>query len=149
VIVPAAEQRSRGRVVERSAVTTKRKVVILNDDPDLVEMMTSILIDAGYDVAASVVRDLGFVIAELPDLVLLDCPPGEEKQILGFAQQMRLTRSIAHVPILLATSSFRHLEPALLRDKLILDLLRPYGADELLQTVETLLHESFHRQQPT
>ena len=93
-------------------MSAKRKLLILNDDPDLVEMMMSILIDAGYDTKASVVRDLELVIHEEPHAVLLDCPPGEEKEILGFAQKMRLTPKIAKVPILIGTSSMRHIEPS-------------------------------------
>jgi DNA-binding response OmpR family regulator len=127
-------------------VAKKRKVIILNDDPDLVEMMTTILTDAGYDVASSIVRELDAVLAAQPDVVLLDCPPGEEKEILNLAQKMRLAPAVAHVPILLGTSSLRHVQAELLRDKLILVLVRPYGADELLQAVDTILNESENRQ---
>jgi len=123
-------------------VANKRKVVILNDDPDLVEMMTQILTEAGFEVTSSLVRELDVVLNAQPDVVLLDCPPGEEKTLLTFAQKMRLSPKVAHVPILLGTSSLRHIQPEILRDKLILVLVRPYGADELLQAIETLLNES-------
>ncbi len=130
-------------------MNAKHKLIILNDDPDLVEMMSAILEDAGYEVVATVIRDLEAVIAAQPEVVLLDCPPGEEKMVLGFAQRMRLTPSIQHVPILLATSSLRHIQPELMRDKHILVLVRPYGADDLLQAVQTLITEARERRPPT
>lgn len=123
----------------------KRKLIILNDDADLVEMMVTVLTEAGFEVASSITRDLAAVVSAAPDVILLDCPPGEEKEIVNFSQRLRLTANVAHVPILLGTSSLRHLEPALLRDKLIMVLIRPYGVDELLQAIETLINESDQR----
>ena len=71
-----------------SDTTQKRRVLILNDDPDLVELMISVLTDTGYEVSSSVTRDLREVVRSKPEVILLDCPPGDEKQIVNFAQQL-------------------------------------------------------------
>jgi DNA-binding NtrC family response regulator len=126
-------------------VSKARKVLILNDDPDLVEMMTQILGDAGYDVSANTVRDLEAAVTYRPHVVLLDCPPREEKAILSLAQRMRLHPVTEKIPILLGTSSLSHLEPDILRDKLIHVLVRPYGAEELLKAVGEIIEAAERR----
>ena len=74
----------------------KRKVLILNDDPELVALMMTI-------------------------------------------------PATMHTPVLLASSSLRHLEPDLLRDKAILVLVRPYDADEMLLAIERMLSDGTRR----
>jgi CheY-like chemotaxis protein len=117
----------------------KNRLLILNDDPDIVEAMTAVLEDAGYEVAGSGHRLLDEVIKFGPDVLLIDIPPNEEKEGLNFIQRVRLEPKTASVPVLLGTTSLKHLEPALLRDKMIYTLVRPFEVAELLKAVEDLL----------
>lgn len=52
----------------------KKKVLIIDDEPDLLEMMTTRLKDAGYQVAIATDGDAGFKKAKelRPDAILLD-----------------------------------------------------------------------------
>jgi DNA-binding response OmpR family regulator len=84
-------------------IATKKKasVLILDDDPDLVEAIAGVLDAEGVEVRRRATRSVRDVVALKPDLVMIDCPPGAKAEVLKFVQQMRLRRDIAHIPILL------------------------------------------------
>lgn len=119
--------------------TKKKRLLVINDDPDLVAAMSAILVDAGYDVLGTAHRLFDEVLNTAPDLVLLDVPPHEEKEGVNFIQRMRLEPKTAKIPILLGTTSLKHLEPQVLRDKMIFVLVRPFEVEELLKAVEELV----------
>jgi DNA-binding response OmpR family regulator len=118
----------------------KQRIFIVNDDADVVEAIREVLTDAGYAVDGSATRDVGEVVAAAPDLLLVDSPPGEEKYVLNFIQRLRLHRTTATLPILLGTTSLRPVEPELLRERMILVLVRPFDIEDLLAAVRDLLH---------
>ncbi len=68
------------------------KILVLNDDPDLVHALGAVLEDAGYEVHVRQTRTLDDVIATKPDLVHIDCPPGATKELLNFVQRLRLDK---------------------------------------------------------
>ena len=117
----------------------KKRLLVLNDDPDLVAAMIVVLEDAGYEVMASGHRLFEEVTRNIPDLLLVDIPPYEEKQGVNFIQRLRLDPKTARLPVLLGTTSLKHLEPELLRDKMIHTLVRPFEVPELLTAIEDLL----------
>lgn len=120
-------------------MAAKKKLLIVNDDPDLVLAMKTVLEDAGYEVVASAHRFLDEVVRVRPDLLLVDVPPYEEKEGVNFIQLVRLHKDVSALPILLGTTSLKHLEPELLRDKMIFVLVRPFEVPELLKAIDELL----------
>jgi len=117
----------------------KGRILILDDDPDLVEALSGVLEEQGFEVHRRGTRSVGDVVAVDPELVMIDCPPGAKGEVLKFVQQMRLRREIQHVPIVLGVTSQRLLEPAILRERAIHVLVRPFSIDELLAAVSHLL----------
>lgn len=120
----------------------RSRILVLNDDPDLVEALAAVLEEQDYEVHRRGTRDVRDVMHVKPDIVLIDCPPGAKNEVLKFVQQCRLRREIEHIPILLGVTSRKLLEPDLLRERAIEVLVRPFSIDELLASVSHLLDAS-------
>ena len=114
-------------------------LLVLNDDPDLVEAMKDVLVEEKYRVETRATRDVADVENVMPDLLLVDCPPGGDGAVLTFIQRLRLKKSTAHIPIILGISTLKNLEPNILRDRRIQVLVRPFELDELINSVSEQL----------
>ena len=125
-----------------SASKKKPCVLILDDDPDLIEAIAGVLEDEGLEVHRRATRTVHDVVALKPDLLMVDCPPGAKAEVLKFVQQIRLRRDVAHIPILLGVTTARLLEPKLLRERNIDVLIRPFTLDDLIASVNHLLDAS-------
>jgi CheY-like chemotaxis protein len=121
----------------------KYKILVLDDDPDIIAALTEVLEGEGYDVECRATRSPADVRAVMPDVLMIDCPPGDEKEVLNFLQLVRLRRETAKIPIILGSSSMRHIEPEMLLDQGIHVLLRPFDVDKLLRLMkEATSHRS-------
>lgn len=118
---------------------THAKILVLNDDPDVVEALGAALGEEGYAVELRAQHDIDDVIAVAPDVILIDCPPGAMKSILNFVQRLRLNRATASIPLLIGVTSVKLLEPDTLRNQMIHILVRPFELDDLLETVRELV----------
>ena len=79
-------------------------IVIIDDDPDIIEASTIVLKSKGYDVASASNPDDGFriVIDEKPQLIILDVMMDEPDDGFFLAQKFR--REGIKTPILMYTS---------------------------------------------
>lgn len=83
------------------------KVLIIDDDPDIVDSLTMILEANGYDVAAK--HDADNLVAEVedinPDLIILDVIFPEDPQA-GFKAARTLSKhqNLAHIPVLILSA---------------------------------------------
>jgi DNA-binding response OmpR family regulator len=84
------------------------KILIIEDDVDLVAALKRILESKGYNVAAAYDPDDGKVRlkAENPDLIILDVMFGSRGESKGFdfAQNVRLDKDYSSVPVLMLTA---------------------------------------------
>lgn len=117
----------------------KHRILVLNDDPDIIMALTEVLEGEGYEVECRAQRSPEDVLAVMPDVLMIDCPPADEKPVLNFIQLVRLRRETAKVPIILGSSSMRHLEPEMLLDQGIHVLLRPFDIDKFLRLVKEIV----------
>jgi len=89
-----------------------KKIMIVDDDKDLVESLTKVFSGNGYTVAAahSSSEGLKTVLKEKPDLIILDVTMETDTAGFEFAYQIRNKRetsrykSIREVPIILLTA---------------------------------------------
>jgi DNA-binding response OmpR family regulator len=83
------------------------KILVVDDDPDVVEAVTAFLERAGYTVKSAVNRRDGMarVSSEKPDLIILDVMMEEPDD--GFAMAQELRRDGFKKPILMLTSIAR------------------------------------------
>ena len=89
-------------------MNTSKKVLIIEDDVDLVEAMKIILEAEEYSVMTSYTPDEGFQMAEsnLPDLIILDAMFERSHKARGFdyAVKMKQNAALAPIPILMVSA---------------------------------------------
>ena len=80
------------------------KILIVDDDPDVVDAAQTVLESVGYQVASASDKDSGMkaVESEQPDLVLLDVMMNEPDDGIAMAQDLR--RAKWNKPILMMSS---------------------------------------------
>jgi len=78
-----------------------KKILLIDDDIDIVELNRALLTMAGYEVVAafSGAEGLEKVIAERPDLVILDVMMSTVGEGFEVARQIRKHEAIRHTPI--------------------------------------------------
>ncbi len=84
----------------------KKKIIIIDDDIDLVEAMRLTLENAGFVVIDAQDGEKGVekVRAENPDLVILDVMMGTQDEGFHVAYQIRANRTTADIPIIMLTA---------------------------------------------
>lgn len=85
-----------------------KKILIIEDDVDLVEAMKLILESHKYQVLAEYTPDKGFQLAERekPDLIILDVMFGSDEKTHGFdyAVKFRQSKKLSSIPILMISA---------------------------------------------
>ena len=83
-----------------------KKIMIIDDDIDLVEALRLTLEDAGFVVidAQEGKKGLDKMIKEKPDLVILDVMMGTQDEGFHIAYQMRNNDAIKDIPIIMLTA---------------------------------------------
>jgi CheY-like chemotaxis protein len=84
----------------------KGKILLVDDDPDFLEMHKAVLKNHGYDVltAASGREGLERVRAEMPDLIILDLMMEKHDAGFSFSRQVKTDPLFKAIPILMVTS---------------------------------------------
>jgi CheY-like chemotaxis protein len=84
----------------------KAKILLVDDDPDFLEMHKAVLKNHGYDVvtAANGREGLERVRAEMPDLIILDLMREKHDAGFSFSQQIKTDPLFKAIPILMVTS---------------------------------------------
>jgi len=90
----------------------RKRVLVIDDEPDVSTYLAAILEDRGYDTAMANEPDLGLTMAlsNPPDLITLDIDmPG--KSGVAMFKEIRSHESLASVPIIVVTGIAQDLEP--------------------------------------
>jgi DNA-binding response OmpR family regulator len=115
------------------------KVLVVDDDQPIVDLITEILRDEGYSVrsAFDALSALAAIEAEPPDVVMLDLlMPGASGSDLFRAL---VERELATVPIILMTADNRAVE-GLVAEGVKFILVKPFDLDTLLDCVQGALN---------
>ncbi|MBN1527078.1 MAG: response regulator [Candidatus Omnitrophica bacterium] len=82
-----------------------KKVLIIDDDADLVEAITTLLDAKGYDVTSARDGEEGFkkAKADLPDLILLDVMMTRQGEGFDVAAKLRGEPATKDIPIVMVT----------------------------------------------
>lgn len=122
------------------ASTGRIRILILDDDPDLVAVMQHYLEEHGdYLVETALSRTVEEVEASAPDLLIIDAQPGAKGSTLNFVQRLRLGSKLPRLPVLITTSSMRNVDANASRHARVHVLVKPYDGDSLLSSVAALL----------
>jgi two-component system, sensor histidine kinase and response regulator len=115
------------------------KVLVVDDDRPIVDLITEILRDEGYSVrsAFDALSALAAIEAEPPDVVMLDLlMPGASGSDLFRAL---VERELATIPIILMTADNRAVE-GLVAEGVKFILVKPFDLDTLLDCVQGALN---------
>ncbi|HUX94762.1 MAG TPA: response regulator [Bacteroidales bacterium] len=128
------------------------KILLIEDDIDLVAAMKKMLENRGYNIIFEYDPDKGYekLKQENPDLIILDVMFGSKGESKGFdfANKVRIDTQFAAIPILMLTainsqSPFFNFSPDTDGEYLPVDsfLDKPVKFDELFLKVEDLLRQ--------
>ena len=119
----------------------KKKIVVVEDEPDLVDVVTYNLEREGYSVRASKRGDegLNLIRSEVPDLVLLDLMlPGMDG--LSICRQMKSDSSMREIPIIIASAKGEESDVVIGLEMGADDYLaKPFSPRELLARIRAVL----------
>jgi len=130
----------------------KPRILIIEDDTDMVESMKKFLESKGYDPVVAYDPDEGHerLKQELPDLIILDVMFGNKGEAKGFdfARELRADKQFAGIPVLMLTAinvkrpSF-NFSPDTDDEFLPVDsfLDKPFRPDEFFAKIENLLKQ--------
>lgn len=84
----------------------KAKILIVDDDPDFVEYLRTVLESAEYKIVSAGNSDQGMLmlVREKPDLVVLDVIMSSILDGLSLSQRMADDPDLRHIPIVMVTS---------------------------------------------
>lgn len=121
-----------------------KKVLIIDDDTDLVEAITTLLEAKGYEVSSAYSGKEGFEKAKTinPDLVLLDVMMATKTEGFNIAKDLKSNDSTKDIPVVMITGIRKDMnlpfgfepDPDWLPVKALLE--KPVKPEVLLRTVE-------------
>ncbi|MBU0494143.1 MAG: formate transporter FocA [Chloroflexi bacterium] len=121
------------------------KILVVDDDPDFVEITRMILTKEGYDVSSASSGEQGYRLmkAQRPDLVLLDVMMATPLDGVDLARRMAQDAVLKHIPVIMISSIDATEHAALLPDDLHIPIDvwigKPIDPDQLLKTIRRFL----------
>ncbi len=115
-------------------------IMVINDTQEILQLFEEILTDEGYDVSlhSYSTRDMEQVKKVMPDLIISDHPPGEEKRGWQFLQKLKMVKETATIPIIICTTNSKVVEDGegFLASKGVLIVPKPFDIEELVLAVQ-------------
>jgi two-component system alkaline phosphatase synthesis response regulator PhoP/two-component system response regulator VicR len=118
-----------------------KKILVIDDEPNVVKMVRSRLEAANYEVIAALNGKEGLekVKSEKPDLIILDILM-PQMDGYTFMREVRSTNSLKHIPIVILTAKDK------MRDLFAIEgikdyITKPFKAEELLQAIRRNLEK--------
>lgn len=116
-----------------------KRILVSEDDNDILSLVLAVLEDAGYSVESAVgAGTLAAAGENRPDLILLDYQmPGMDG--VGVAQKLRSNPDTSDIPIIAMTAAGR--APVVCHEMDADGCLgKPFDIDELVDTVDKMMH---------
>jgi DNA-binding response OmpR family regulator len=121
----------------------KKRILVVNDTQEILELFRLLLEEEGYEVILSGVplQSLREVEQLRPDLIVLDILFRDEKTGWQMLEMLRLSRSTALIPVLICSAALREIQEqeGYLNSQGVRIVYKPFDIDVLLQTVKAML----------
>jgi DNA-binding response OmpR family regulator len=140
--MPAAKKprKAAASVAARAAVEGARRILLVDDDPEIVESMKAVLESRGHTILVARDGNQGLAMAEkdAPDLVVLDMMMPKRSGFLVLEKLRRSNPTPVRVIMITANEGSRHKAYA---EMLGVDdyIRKPFAMDRLLESVDRLL----------
>jgi DNA-binding response OmpR family regulator len=117
-----------------TTIAMSKRILIIEDDPDILEMMAYILQDEGYGVTASVdCGPLEEIASVKPDLILMDNRLGGNSGAEA-CKKLKTDAATAHIPVILVSANM-HLQDLTTESLADGYLTKPFDLEELVAVV--------------
>lgn len=122
----------------------KKKILIVDDEPDIVEGFVTFFEDNGYTTISAADGKKAFELAQSdkPDLITLDITMDQESGMRALAN-LQKTDATSSIPIIIITGVSADLRQFIQRSKQVempeAFMEKPVDRDELLKTVKDLI----------
>ncbi|MFB0537809.1 MAG: response regulator transcription factor [Anaerolineae bacterium] len=120
----------------------KKKVVCIEDEPEMIDLIKLILERKGFEVLGAVGGQEGLEVIrrEMPDLILLDLMMPEIDGWEVF-RQMRADEQLKDIPVIVVTAKAQSIDKVLGLHIAKVDdyVTKPFGPQELLKSVNKVL----------
>jgi DNA-binding NtrC family response regulator len=130
-----------------------KKIMVVNDTADILELFEQILTDAGYDVVLHSIQihNLEPVEAVMPDLLIVDQLFGEEKTGWQLIQMMRMSTTTENIPIVVCSAALKQLQEleGHLKNMQVEVVVKPFRIHDLLRAVERALNPNLQNTSDT
>ncbi|GAP22944.1 response regulator transcription factor [Leptolinea tardivitalis] len=123
------------------AISSINRIIYIEDDPDMIDLITLILTRRGFTVkgAKGGVQGLELVLSEIPDLVLLDLmmPDLDGWDVY---QQMKAQAKTRNIPVIVITAKAQAIDRVLgLRIAKVDDYIcKPFSPNELIASIDRI-----------
>ncbi|OHE21927.1 MAG: histidine kinase [Syntrophobacterales bacterium RBG_19FT_COMBO_59_10] len=122
------------------------KILVVDDDPDMVEATSLILKSKRYDVIAAYggIEGLEKAKAEKPDLIVLDVMM-PDKDGYAVCKDLKADAALCDIPVLLLTAVVSHISTTRYSHRMGMEteaddyIDKPVEPEELVKRIETLL----------
>jgi CheY-like chemotaxis protein len=116
-------------------VPMTKRIMAVNDDPDILEMLDLFLSEEGYEVHPYPTTDAAHTAIEKvkPDVIVLDWMFGGEPRGFDFLEHIKLNPATASIPIVVCSASVQAIREVSeeLGAKGVAIVYKPYTLDEL------------------
>lgn len=123
--------------------TSAPKVLVINDDQEILTLFGEILGEAGYTTVlySSAIHDLTEIERLAPKLIIIDYLIGREDSGWQMLQKVKMRRATANIPVIVCTAATKLLleTSGYLLSKRVFALPKPFDIDELLEVVARAL----------
>jgi two-component system response regulator AtoC len=142
------EKNAPANVVEHKPTSSpakeKRRVLLIDDDPNMHELCRHYIEKAGYDFLSAYNGNQGLQLAQqgVADLILLDFMMPDKDGFAVFQEFMTQEeyRPVRHVPVVMLTAYNDHdRKRALIEMGLKMYIVKPFGGQELIKVIENIL----------
>jgi len=122
----------------------KRKVLVVNDTQEILELFQEILEGMGLDpiVMSYAPRELDRIRQVDPDLIILDFLMGD-RELLGWQllQKLKMDRKLDSVPVIVCSGALKAVQEqqGYLTEQGVLVVLKPFNVDQLEEAVRSAL----------
>jgi DNA-binding response OmpR family regulator len=139
-VADIAEAKTAGQTAAAVAVRSGKRILLVDDDNEIVESMRTVLETRGYEILVAKDGNQGLVMAESesPDLVVLDMMMPKRSGFLVLEKLRRSRPDPLRVIMITANEGSRHKAYA---EMLGVDdyIRKPFAMDRLLESVDRLL----------
>jgi len=126
------------------AETGKRKILVIDDEPDVVAFLTTLLEDNGYATVSALtgIEAMAQIRASPPDLVTLDISMPEQSGVKTY-REMKTDPKLARIPVIIVTGISDDFQKFISSRKAVPPpegyLSKPIDKTTLLATIQRLL----------